>query len=273
MMMKISKILNNNAVIVKDGDEEKVAIGTGVAFDKKKNDIVNPNKIEKLFVIEDKEKLQQLLNRIPGEHLLISEKIISYAEKQLGTKLNDHIHIILTDHISFTIERELEGIHLRNKLLNEIKILYRPEFEIGLWAINYINDKLHINIPEDEAGFIALHIHTMKPKSKNLKETIYQTTIIKDMVEIIKNHLSIRVEEDDLAYHRLVTHLRYALTRVKEYEIRTLDDEMIVMIKNKLPVSYQCALALAKEVADKYNIHLSEEELAYITLHIERLRK
>lgn len=45
MMTKISKILNNNAVIVRDGEEEKVAIGTGVAFDKKKNDIVNPNKI------------------------------------------------------------------------------------------------------------------------------------------------------------------------------------------------------------------------------------
>ncbi|EUJ33033.1 transcriptional antiterminator [Listeria floridensis FSL S10-1187] len=34
--MKIIRILNNNAVIIQDGDEEKVAIGAGIAFNKKK---------------------------------------------------------------------------------------------------------------------------------------------------------------------------------------------------------------------------------------------
>ncbi len=273
MSLKIEKILNNNAVIVRDGNGEKVAIGTGVAFNKRKNDLINPNKIEKLFVMKEKEKFQQLLNRIPEEHFLISEHIISFAERQIGTKLNEHIHITLTDHISFTIEREAEGIHVKNKLLHEIKILYKQEFEIGLWAVHYMREKLNIDIPEDEAAFIALHIHTMKPKSKDLKETIYQTTMIKDMVDIIKQRLSIEVEEDDLAYHRLITHLRYALIRADQYEIRTLDDEMITMIRYKFPTSFQCALYVAKELANRYDISLPEQELAYITLHIERLRK
>lgn len=275
MSLKIEKILNNNAVIVRDGNGEKVAIGTGVAFNKRKNDLINPNKIEKLFVMKEKEKekFQQLLNRIPEEHFLISEHIISFAERQIGTKLNEHIHITLTDHISFTIEREAEGIHVKNKLLHEIKILYKQEFEIGLWAVHYMREKLNIDITEDEAAFIALHIHTMKPKSKDLKETIYQTTMIKDMVDIIKQRLSIEVEEDDLAYHRLITHLRYALIRADQYEIRTLDDEMITMIRQKFPTSFECARYVAKELSNRYNVSLPEQELAYITLHIERLRK
>jgi hypothetical protein len=36
--------LNNNAAVVIDGNEEKIAIGAGVAFQKKKNDIVNVHK-------------------------------------------------------------------------------------------------------------------------------------------------------------------------------------------------------------------------------------
>lgn len=270
--MKIVKILNNNAVIVRDGEEEKVAIGAGIAFNKRKNDIVNPQKIEKLFVMEENEKLQQLLTRIPDEHFLISEQIISYAEKQMGTKLNEHIHIILTDHISFAIERVKDGIHLRNKLLNEIKILYKEEFYIGLWAVEFIKQKLNVEMAEDEAAFIALHLHTTKPKSNDLQETIRLTTIIKDMVETIKSLIPIEVKEEDLAYHRLITHLRYALTRADE-DIRTLDNEMIDMIQKKLPFSYQCAKEVAKKAAKEYEIRLSEQELAYITLHIERLRK
>ncbi|WAA12056.1 PRD domain-containing protein [Fervidibacillus halotolerans] len=271
--MRIYKILNNNAVIVKDGGVEKIAIGPGIAFNKQRNDVINPKKIEKLFVMEENEKLQQLLKRIPEEHFLISETIISYAEKQMDTKLSEHIHIQLTDHISFAIERIKEGIHLRNKLLNEIKILYKKEFTIGLWAIDYIKQHLQIEMDENEAAFIALHLHTAKQKGTDLKDAIRQTTIIQDMVKTIKSLVQIDVQEDDLAYHRLITHLRYALARTNKYEIRTLDDEITEMIQKKLPFANHCAHVLAKNVAEKYDIHFSEQELAYITLHIERLRK
>jgi beta-glucoside operon transcriptional antiterminator len=43
--VKIKKILNNNAVVVSDNNEEKIAIGAGIAFEKRKNDIINPSKI------------------------------------------------------------------------------------------------------------------------------------------------------------------------------------------------------------------------------------
>ena len=273
MSLKIVKVLNNNAAIVTDGKEEKVAIGSGIGFNKGKNDPVPEKKIEKLFVMEENEKLQQLLSRIPDEHFIVAEEIITYAEKQLGTKLNEHIHITLTDHLSFAIERERDGIHLRNKLLDEIKILYPREFEIGLWAIDYVAKRLDVEMGEDEAAFIALHLHTMKTKNADLHETIRQTAVIKDMVDFIRAQVPIDTKGEDLAYQRLITHLRFALIRAEEIDIRTLDDEMIEMIQTKFPFAYQCARKLAKEVKIRHGIQLPEQELAYITLHIERLRK
>lgn len=139
--MKIKKILNNNAVVVTDNNVEKIAIGAGIAFQKKKNDIINPSKIEKLFVMKENERFQQLLLQIPEEHFALSEEIITYAEESLGSKLNDHIHIALTDHLSFAIERVRDGINLKNKLLHEIKILYKKEFDIGLWALRHIEKR------------------------------------------------------------------------------------------------------------------------------------
>lgn len=271
--MKISKILNNNAVVVMDNQQEKIAVGAGIAFNKKKNDIVNVNKIEKLFVMKENEKLQQLLNRIPEEHFIISEKIITYAEEYIGTKLNEHIHIALTDHLSFAIEREREGIHLKNKLLHEIKILYKSEFEIGLWAIRYIKENYQIDLPIDEAAYIALHIHTMKDQGGDMRQTVIQTTIIRDIVHIITEFFKIKVSEGDISYHRLITHLRFALTRINQDELHTMDDEMLGMIKKKFPLSYSCAMEVAKKLSLEYEMILPDHELGYITLHIERLRK
>lgn len=271
--MKITKILNNNAVVVIDDTQEKIAIGAGIAFQKKKNDIVNTNKIEKLFVMKENKKLEQLLNRIPEEHFTISEEVITFAEEYIGTKLNEHIHIALTDHLSFAIERAREGIHLKNKLLHEIKILYKTEFEIGLWAIRHIKEKLGIEMPVDEAAFIALHVHTMKLQGGDLRQTVRHTSIVRDMVQTIKSYLNIEVEEDDISYQRLITHLRFALIRINNYELHTMDEEMLEMIKKKFPLSYSCATEIANNLSKVHGVVLPNEELGYITLHIERLRK
>jgi beta-glucoside operon transcriptional antiterminator len=270
--MKIKKIFNNNAVVVLDNNQEKIAIGTGIAFEKRKNDIININKIEKLFVMKENEKFQQLLLQIPEEHFSLSEEIITYAENSLGLKLNEHIHIGLTDHLSFAIERVREGIHLKNKLYHEIKILYKKEFEIGMWAVKHIEKKLQIKMPVDEAAYIALHLHTSKPQSSDMKQTLRQTAIIGEMIQTIKECLNISIEEDDLSYQRLMTHLRFTMSRLTNDEHTIMDTEMLTMIKNKFSISYKCTQIVAKHLLQNHNIHLPEQELGYITIHIERLR-
>src|SRR5699024_6866520 len=155
-MVKISKVMNNNAEIIKDQGQVKIDMGMCDGFEKGKNDIVKQEKIEQLFVLNENEKLQQLLERIPEEHLRLTKEIIRHAEMYLDVQLGDHILLALTDNISFAIERAQEGIHLQNKLLQEIKILYHKEFEIGLWALQLINERMGVNMPVDEAAFIAL---------------------------------------------------------------------------------------------------------------------
>lgn len=270
--MRIIKVLNNNAVIVKDEGQEKIAIGPGVGFQKKKNDRVPIEKIEKLFILKENEKFQRLLLRIPEDHLMMAEEILAYAEKHLQTPLDDHALLSLADHLSFAIEREQKGIHVRNKLLQEIKILYKKEFEVGLWAIKQIQKKLQIKMPMDEAAFIALHIHMMKIQGGDLQKTVRQTAIVKEMVNTITDYLNITLKEDEISYERLVNHLRYALSRNEHPQSHALDHEILSMIQRKFALSYQCALAVARKLSTTYHIHLSEEELGYITLHIERLR-
>ncbi|HLS36488.1 MAG TPA: PRD domain-containing protein [Bacillota bacterium] len=270
--MKIRKVLNNNAVIVLDDGEEKIAIGPGVGFNKSQDELVPRERIEKLFILRENEKLGQLFEQIPEEHILITEDIIRYAENYLNTKLSTHSRLGLTDHLSFAIERVTQGILLKNKLLQEIRILYKKEFEVGLWALKHIEEKLHVKLPIDEAAFIAIHIHTMKIQGGDVKETVRQTGVVRDMVDVIKNCLQVDIEEDEISYERLITHLRFALIRVEQGTTETMDKDMLQLIREKFPEAFACSQKLIETVGKKYNFHMSEEELGYITLHIERLR-
>src|SRR5699024_11668893 len=114
----------------------------------------------------------------PEDHFTLSEEIITHAEEQLNIELNEHIRVQRADHISFAIEREQNGIQLKNALLREIKVLYRQEFEIGLWAIERIKNVIGIEMPLDEAAFIALYVHTMKVQGGDIHETVRQTTMV-----------------------------------------------------------------------------------------------
>ncbi len=156
--------------------------------------------------------------------------------------------------------------------MNEIKILYRNEYEIGLWALHLIEDKLGVKMPKDEAAFIALHIHTLKVKGGDLRKTVKQTTIVRDMIQSISRRLDLSIEEDDLSYQRLLTHLRFVMDWVNHYDHHTIDEDMLLMIQTKFSSAYACASDVANEMEDLYGIVLPESELGYITLHIQRLQ-
>ncbi len=271
--LKIYKVLNNNAAIIKEDGQEKIVMGPGIAFQKGKNDTIPRNKVEKIFTIhEENEKFKQILETLPEEHIEAAEEIISYAEGRLSAPLSDHIHIALVDHLSFAIERVRKGFAIQNKLLNEIKALYKKEYEIGLWAIDLVKEKLKVELPDDEAGYIALHIHTAKMDAENMQKTLKYTNIIKELIEKIECCFNQKIDENSISYQRLVTHLRYAINRLESNEaFHVMDDDMLYFIRKKYPESYQCAAGLADYVKTEYDLHLPESEVGYITLHVQRL--
>ena len=272
--MKIKKILNNNALVVKDHDEEKIVLGSGIAFHKKKNDIVDRSKIEKIFVMKDSTEYRQfekILKTLPEDHIQLAEEIISHAEKELGIKINERIHVAFSDHLSFAIERLSKGMVIKNPLLDEVKVLYTKEFQIGRWAKALIKERLHIDIPEDEVANIALHIHTAKTNAGDMTKTLDLTTMIRDIIAIIENRLNITIKDETISYERLVTHLRFAIQHIEAGEtFYELDADMIELIKKKFRQAFLCAREIGEFVKKEYGFEFPEKELCYISMHIQR---
>lgn len=272
--MKIKKVFNQNAVLVVDGTTEKVAIGKGIGFNKKKNDLVFDYDIEQLFIMEnEQENFQQLLSQIDESYFFASERIIEHAEHALKEKLNEHIHIALADHIAFAMDRLKNGIVVRNKLRKEIEVLYAEEFLIAEWAIEYLSTQFGSVFTLDEAAYIAIHIHSARTGKYGNSKSIREITMVSEMARVVGEELVLDFNQADLSlsYSRLVTHLRFVLERFYTKKYHTMDLEVLAIIKKNYHASYQIALKVAEMMKQDFNVVLPDDELGYITIHIERL--
>lgn len=275
--MLINKVLNNNVVtIIDDGNQESVVMGRGVAFQKKKGDEIDESKIEKIFVLKDKginDKLIALVNDIPVENLEIVEKIIKYAEEKLNTKLNESIYLTLTDHIGFAISRYKNGMEMKNSMLWDIKRLHKEEFLIGVKSLEIIKNKVGIELVEDEAATIAMHILNGE-LNQDMPDVINMINLIDEILKLVKYHFKIDFDEESINYYRFITHLKFftqRLTSGRYYEDN--DNELFNLIKVKYPESYECIKRIDGFIKQKYNTELSNEERLYLILHTARVVK
>ena len=138
--MVIQKVINNNVISAYDENQQEVVImGKGIGFKAHTGDAIDESRVEKVFRIENEKlsrQFQEILENIPLEHMQLTSDIITYAKKNLNVQLNQSIYITLTDHINFAIQRQVQGIQLKNALLWEIKKFYHQEYLMGKYAIN-----------------------------------------------------------------------------------------------------------------------------------------
>ncbi|MGP3740297.1 BglG family transcription antiterminator LicT [Bacillus sp. 4A_MP2] len=275
--MIISKVINNNVVSAYDDEQDELVImGRGIAFQKKSGDPIDEERIEKVFSIQNKdisEKFKTLLYDIPIEYMQVCEAIIDHARTTLNKNLNDSIYVTLTDHITFAIERHQKGMDIKNALLWEIKRLYKEEFMCGVEAIRIIQDKLNIHLPEDEAGFIAMHIVNAE-LNEEMPNVIQITKLIQDILNIVKYHFQIDLDEESLNYFRFVTHLKFFGQRLfNETQMENQNEFLYEVVKEKNTAAFQCAEKINDYVQKEYNRSLIEDEMLYLTLHIDRVIK
>ncbi len=274
--MIINRILNNNVVITLDeNDEETIVMGKGIGYQKSKGDTIDEEKVNKVFKISNREvsdKFQELFNKIPIEHMKLSGEIIEFAESKLDKKLNEGIYISLSDHTYTAIKRIKNNITVKNALLWEIKRFYKKEFEIGLKALELIEEKTHVRLPLDEAGFIALHIVNAQldieqPKIQEI------TKLIEEILTIVRINFRIEFNEDSVFYYRFITHLRYFAQRLfsnKTYN-SDADEELVNIIKTKYAKEFECVNKIKTFISKKYNYELSNDEYVYLTIHIAKV--
>lgn len=275
-MIRIHKVINNNVVLIIDeNDNEVICMGKGIAFQKKAGDLVDETRIDKRFYLEDanlKTKFQQFSEIIPIEYMELADDIIQYAKTTMNKKFNDSLYIALSDHIYSAAKRFLDGISLRNPMLWEIKRFYEPEFEVALRALEMIEERFKIKMPEDEAAFITTHLVDAELDNSSIENVYEITKVIQDIHNIVRYFFRIEFDEKSVHYYRFITHVRFFAQRLvtKNTYVDDGDDSLFQILKEKYKNSYKCVLKIEEYIRKNFNYEISTDEKMYLMVHIER---
>ena len=270
--MKIIRLFNNNIVAtITDDNREVIVQGLGIGFKKKIGDLIDEDKIEKRYFIEDdsKSKFNEIFEDTPIEYFQIAEEIMEIASSDLDVKLSNNIIISLTDHIYCAVLRLKEGLILPNLMSNEIKVLYSEEYKIGLRALDIIEKYTGRRVPVDEASYIAIHIVNacLDIGTYNTRNIL---VLCSGVSKIIKEVYNIDLTEDKFDYSRLTTHLKFLAQRIitnSTQSIDVVDDLYDLLIKKEIKIE-ECVEKVSNYIKQTFDYEISKQEKVYLMVHL-----
>ncbi len=272
--MKIIKIFNNNSIAaLSDELGDIILTGSGIGFQKKIGDLVDESRIEKTYIFKEKgeKRIRRGINDIEPIYYEITSLLVSKATEELETQFYGEIFLAISDHIAFAIKRKKENIDLPNVVLSETKALYKQEYQLGLWIIEVIKEKIGIQLEEAEAGYIALHLVNFSTKN-NSQNTSKIVNFVKDVFDVIEKTMHIKLELDSIDYARLSTHLKFLAERVFRNDVEnTIDttENIRDMLKENIRLSL-CINRIKKLIYEKYHYTLTPDEQTYLCIHIKK---
>src|SRR5699024_12046896 len=135
---------------------------------------------------------------VPLQIIEISDEIIQLTKLTLGKELNDIIYVSFTDHIHYAIQIHKDDMNIKNGLLWEISNIYHEEYAIGKKALEIIETHTYIQLPDDEAGFIAHH-NVNAALNEEMTNVVNITKATKEVGNIVKDHFNNQYYRNDLA--------------------------------------------------------------------------
>ncbi|MEJ5928986.1 PRD domain-containing protein [Corynebacterium sp. H128] len=250
--LRIIRVLSNNAVLAAGAPHpesgarpaNRVIVDKGIGFGRKVGDQLpetsrHPEgKAEYIELSQEHEDLLQYLGDIHPRLLEVTSASIDLAVDILGP-LHPSVYVILSEHLSFAIERTGRGEVIRSTLISEMKAAFPAEFFAASLVLDHLNAQLgSVQLPEDEATFIALHLRAART-GETVKRPLETANTINRARTLVENRLRV---DPRLNAEPLSVHLTFILRRLREDRMRT--NAIASTISASLPVE----MSLAEDV-------------------------
>lgn len=107
-------------------------------------------------------------NVIDSEALAVANEILDAAGRSLDRTFSENIRYGVAGHISGALSRVERGLAIHNPQLDDIRKNHPREFSAALTALRTIQNRYSVELPLDEAGFLALFMMPMERHHDNI---------------------------------------------------------------------------------------------------------
>ena len=272
----VHKVLNNNVVIaIDDSGRERVLMGRGLGFGLKAADVIDPAKVEKTFILDpgaDGERERRLLTDVPYAVIEAVTHAVDEAERTLGRHLGRHFTIAVIDHVNYVLERLEKGLRIPTTSMPELRVLHPQEFAAAERMATSLSTSLTRPLPPEEAVFLTMHLlNATRDEPNGTAALLFRR--VQHVVEVVEQSFGVKIDTASPDYARFILHIQFLLQRlVNRTMLASGDTSFFEFAKHSYPASYEIARQVKSYVHGATGSELTDEELLYVIVHVERLK-
>lgn len=265
---RIVNVLNNSAMIVENEHKEMVVFKQGIAFGKKKGEVILlDDDVEKRF--DSHMPVGQFNNVVNGypDHIVEGVTIaVSILQEQLEQTINPESLLAFIDHLAACFGRIEKNMGIENFFFHETKILYPKAYLVATQLALKIEQQTSFSIPETEVAYLALHIQNIEGNMpRQLMDKL--NTIVFLIDEMLMQDFQLSIDKTSYAYSRFLIHLKLLIKHVYD-RIQQTKIDLSEMVEKKYPYEYSIALRIKTIIETELDFPLSDDESAYIAIHL-----
>lgn len=272
----VKRVYNNNVVLAVEADAtEVVLLGKGIGFQRRPGETIDTSLADQRFVAEGPYRAPQLaglLSDAPSEQITLARTITELGHATLGLEPRQSLMIPVLDHLTFAVRRAEEGTHIDFPLRWEVAQLYPAEAALGRQVVTLVNERLGVQLQEDEWVAFALHFVNQQWTKGDFSKTVAMTETIGRVFVRLAERWGTPIDENASSAARFVTHLRYVFARAASgKQLATSRLDMLTAVRQAYPEAAEAALDIAELIGQSINREISNDEVSYLALHTTRL--
>ncbi|RCW50512.1 MULTISPECIES: BglG family transcription antiterminator [unclassified Halanaerobium] len=211
---------------------------------------------------------KEIKNLLGELNLKEIESVVKVAEKELGIRFTDSAFTGLIIHIAFAISRLLadQDIKIETERLKIIK--KKKEFKTAEKISLLLEEKFSVAIPEDEIGFITIHLLGAKMREGKADSELSENNLeylVKEMIKVVEKYFSTSFAGDQKLYSGLLVHLQAIVNRII-FNL-PIQNPLLEDIKEKYSEVFKASKLAARLIQSEFYVEISEDEVGYLTIH------
>ncbi|RPK07149.1 hypothetical protein BSBH6_00772 [Bacillus subtilis] len=222
---------------------------------------------------------QFIKSKFPSHEVDFVMKEIKSLQKKHSLYFTDETFESLLLHTLLMVRRikMKQPVSLSPKEMAAVK--KKKEYQWTLACLQRLEPVFAIRFPEEEAVYLTLHILGGKVRYPLQKEEILENAVLPKVVGHLINRVSelkmLDFHKDQDLINGLNIHLNTVLQRLS-YDL-SVSNPMLNDIKKMYPYLFHLIIDVLEDINQTFDLHIPEEEAAYLTLHfqaaIERMHR
>lgn len=271
-MQAVRKINNNAAICVDGKGRELVALGNGIGFGAMPREVALADITRTFYGVDA--KYLDLIGEMPEDVLEFAGQLADVCRATLSYELSPNLPITLADHIAFMVKRAREHMVVQMPLAYDVQQAHPAEYKLGEMAVKGARKTFKVRLDRHEATGIALSIVnsavTMSDRAARKEADV--AYLLEGITRVVEEEMGISVDRNSFDYARFATHVQYLIDRVLAgAPIESSNQELYEEVATSFPKAEECARRASALIEGRLGGKLTQEELLYLMLHVNRI--